>query len=153
LLKLLSRLIDLAESPQARSALRLESAQICLEKLDAVGEATDHLRAVLDEDPSNEQATKLLAQLLEKTGRDQDLADLFNSQIELAKERGDVPSELSYSVRLGEVYETRLSDVPKAIDTYKAVLERDSKQEGALRALARLYEQKGQKAEAAKMLE
>jgi tetratricopeptide (TPR) repeat protein len=153
LLKLLSRLIDLAESPEARSTLRLESAQICLEKLDAIGEATEHLRAVLDEDPSNERATKLLAQLLEKTGRDQELADLFASQIDLAKERSDVPAELSYSVRLGEVYETRLNDVPKAIDTYKAVLERDARQPGALRALAKLFEQKGEKAEAAKMLE
>jgi tetratricopeptide (TPR) repeat protein len=118
-----------------------------------VGEATEHLRAVLDEDPSNAQATKLLASLLEKTGRDQELAELFTQQIDLAKDRGDVQSELAYSVRLGEVYETRLNDVPKAIDTYRAVLERDAKQPGALRALARLYEQKGDKAEAAKMLE
>lgn len=153
LLKLLSRLTDLAESPEARNALRLESAQISLEKLDAVGEATEHLRAVLDEDPSNAQATKLLASLLEKAGRDQELAELYTQQIDLAKDRSDVASELAYSVRLGEVYETRLNDVPKAIDTYKAVLERDAKQPGALRALARLYEQKGEKAEAAKMLE
>lgn len=153
LLKLLSRLIDLAETPEARNALRLESAQICLEKLNVIGEATDHLRAVLDEDPRNADATKLLASLLEKTGRDKELAELFTSQIELAKDRNDVQTELAYSVRLGEVYETRLNNVPKAIETYKAVLERDARQPGALRALARLFEQKGDKAEAAKMLE
>jgi tetratricopeptide (TPR) repeat protein len=153
LLKLLERLSDLAESPAARSALRLESAEICLSKLDAVSEATEHLRAVLDEQPENEKATALLAQLLEKTGRDQELSDLFASQIELAKERGDLKAELSYSVRLGEVYEKRLNDAGKAIDTYRAVLEREPRHHEGLLALARLYEQKGDRAAAAERLE
>jgi tetratricopeptide (TPR) repeat protein len=153
LLSLLSRLIDLAESPAARSALRLESAQICLEKLDSVAEATEHLRAILDEEPGDAKATELLAQLYEKTGRDDDLASLFSQQIDLAKERGDVAAELSYSVKLGEVYEVRLNDSKKAIETYLSVLERDAKHKGALFALARLYEHRGEKAEAAKMLE
>lgn len=153
LLKLLERLTDLAESPAARSALRLESAEICLSKLDAVSEATEHLRAVLDEQPDNEKATALLAQLLEKTGRDQELSDLFVSQIDLAKERGDLKSELAYSVRLGEVYEKRLNDAARAIETYRAVLEREPRHHDGLLALARLYEQKGDKAAAAERLE
>lgn len=153
LLALLSRLIDLAESPAARSALRLESAQICLDKLDSVAEATEHLRAILDEEPGDAKATELLAQLYEKTGRDDDLASLFSQQIDLAKERGDTAAELSYSVKLGEVYEVRLNDTKKAIETYLSVLERDARHKGALFALARLYEHRGDKAEAAKMLE
>lgn len=153
LLKLLERLTDLAETPAARSGLRLESAEICLSKLDAVSEATEHLRAVLDEEPENEKATSLLAQLLEKTGRDQELSDLFVRQIDLAKERGNVAAELSYSVRLGEVYEKRLNDVGRAIETYRAVLEREPRHKEALLSLARLYEQKGDKAAAAERLE
>ncbi|MGK4007849.1 tetratricopeptide repeat protein [Sorangium sp. So ce1036] len=153
LLALLERLTDLAESPEARSALRLESAEICLSRLDAVSEATEHLRAVLDEQPDNEKATILLAQLLEKTGRDQELSDLFVTQIERAKDRGDVAAELSYSVRLGEVYEARLNDTARAIETYRAVLEREPRHPGALLALARLHEQRGEKAEAAQRLE
>ena len=153
LLALLSRLVDLADSPAARSALRLESAAICLEKLDALQEATEHLRAVLDEEPSNEKATLLLSQLYEKTGRDEELAELLTTQIDLAKERGDLSAELSYRVRLGEVQESRLNDAAKAIETYRAVLEREAGHKGALLALARLYEQKGQKADAAKTLE
>lgn len=153
LLALLSRLIDLAESPSARSALRLESAQICLDKLDSVGEATEHLRAILDEEPGDAKATDLLAHLYEKTGRDDDLAGLFSQQIDLAKDRADVAAELTYSVKLGEVYEVRLNDTKKAIDTYLAVLERDASHKGALFALARLYEHRGEKADAARMLE
>jgi tetratricopeptide (TPR) repeat protein len=149
----LSRLIDLAESPEQRATLRLESATICLEKLDALSEATDFLRAVLDEEPSNERATVLLSQLYEKQGRDDDLAELLSSQINLAKDRGDVGAELTFSVRLGEVYETRLNDAAKAIETYRAVLEREPQHRGALLALARLHEGRGEKADAASVLE
>ena len=121
--QLLSRLIDLAESPDgAHRHSGSRAAAICLEKLDAVTEATEHLRAVLDEDAGNEKATLLLSQLLEKTGRDQELAELLDSQIELAAEQKDVSKELTFRVRLGEVYETRLNDVAKAIETYQAVI-------------------------------
>jgi tetratricopeptide (TPR) repeat protein len=153
LLKLLERLVDLAESPAARSELRLEAAALCTDKLDDTREAAELLRAVLDEDAGNDKATLLLSQILEKTGRDDELAELLTTQIERAQERGDAKAELTYRVRLGEIAETRLGDVPKAIDTYRAVLERDPSHGGALLALARLYEQKGDKAEAARTLE
>lgn len=153
LLAVLSRLVDLAESPATRATLRLESAQICIDKLDATSEAMEHLKAILDEERTHEKATLLLSQLLEKTGRDDELADLLNSQIELAKERADLSAELVYSVRLGEVFENRLNNVAKAIETYKTVLERDASHKGALLSLARLYEKKGEKADAAKALE
>jgi tetratricopeptide (TPR) repeat protein len=153
LLELLSRLIDQAETPAERTALRLESAAICLDKLDAITEATEHLRNILDEEAGNEKATLLLSQLLEKTGRDQELADLLSSQIDLAAEQKDVSRELVFRVRLGEVFESRLNDVAKAIETYRGVAERDPNHKGALLSLARLFEQKGDKAQAASMLE
>jgi tetratricopeptide (TPR) repeat protein/DNA-directed RNA polymerase subunit F len=150
---LLTRLVDIAESPAERSLLRLETAKICLEKLDAPGEAMDHLKAILDEEPGHEEATLTLSTLYEKTGRDQDLAELLTSQIELAERMGDVGAELRFRVRLGEVFETRLGDVPRAIATYEAVLEREAAHKGALLALARLFEHKGDKAAAATKLE
>lgn len=150
---LLTRLVDIAESPAERSQLRLATAKICLEKLDAPGEAMDHLKAILDEEPGHEEATLTLSTLYEKTGRDQDLAELLTSQIELAERTGDVGAELRFRVRLGEVFETRLGDVPKAIATYEAVLEREAAHKGALLALARLFEHKGDKAAAAAKLE
>jgi tetratricopeptide (TPR) repeat protein len=153
LLGLLSRLIELVESADARTTLRLEAAAICVDKLDAVTEATEHLRAVLDEDQGNEKATLLLSTLLEKTGRDQELADLLSSQIELASGQGALDKELAFRVRLGEVYETRLNDIPKAIETFKDVIGKVATHRGALLALARLHEQRGEKAEAAKVLD
>jgi tetratricopeptide (TPR) repeat protein len=153
LLALLGRLIEQAESPEARTALRLESAAICIDKLGVETEATDHLRAILEEDQGNEKATLLLSTLLEKSGRDQDLADLLASQIELAQNQGALDKELAFRVRLGEVFETRLNDIGKAIETYKEVIGKASSHKGARLSLARLHEQKGEKAEAARMLE
>ena len=45
--------------------------------------------------------------------------------IELAAKREDKDAELSYRVRLGEVYESRLGNVEKAIDVYQRILEID----------------------------
>ena len=153
LLALLTRLIDLADKPEARNALRLEAAGICVDKLGAETEATELLRAVLDEDQGNEKATLLLSQLLEKSGRDQELAELLSTQIELAEGQGARDKELAFRVRLGEVYETRLNDIAKAIETYKDVIGKAESHKGARIALARLFEHRGEKAEAAKTLE
>jgi tetratricopeptide (TPR) repeat protein len=153
LLSLLSRLIDLSETPAGRTTLRLEAAGICIDKLGVETEATEHLRAVLDEDQGNEKATLLLSQLLEKSGRDQDLADLLSSQIELAQGQNALDKELAFRVRLGEVFETRLNDIAKAIETYKEVIGKAGSHKGARLALARLHEHRGEKAEAAQQLE
>src|SRR6185295_2118343 len=78
---------------------------------------------------------------------------LLTSQIELAKGRGDSSAELAFTVRLGEVFESRLGNAAKAIETYEAVLARDPGHRGALEALARLFEKKGELARAAEALE
>ena len=65
-------------------------------------------------------------------------------EIELAKDRGDNATELSLTVLLGEIYEVRLADTGKAIETYQAVLARDPAHRGVLEALARLFEAKGE---------
>lgn len=152
LLKLLERLVDQADGAAARAALRVDAARIS----DAIGsdsEAIDILRAVLDDDPAHEAASLHLSRMFEKTSRDDELAELLAKQIELAAGRGDAAAELRFRVRLGEVQETRLGSAEKAIETYRAILERDDKHDGALLALARLYESRGERGEAAKVLE
>jgi tetratricopeptide (TPR) repeat protein len=150
LLALLEELSRMAETPEARTTLRLECAAVCLEKLDLPSQAADHLREVLEENPTHERATELLAQLYEREGRDQELADLYTAQLEQAAERGDTARELALRVKLGEMCETRLGDLPRAIASYDSVLQRDPGHAPALSALARLHEQRGDKAAAAK---
>jgi tetratricopeptide (TPR) repeat protein len=152
LARLIERLIDVATSPAARSALRLELAELSEKKFQAPDTAIEHLRAVLDEEPGQEVAVVRLSELYERTQRDEELAELLSTQIDAARARGDVAAELAFQVRLGEICESRLGDRARAIDTYRGVLARDARHRGALDALARLLRADGQKAEAAEVL-
>jgi golgin subfamily B member 1 len=136
---LLERLTELATSPDQRSALRIEHAALQAERFKAPDRAIELLRAVLEEQPDHTQAVVSLSELLESSGRDEELAELLAAQIEAANRRGDLPSELTYQVRLGEVYEGRLKNREKAIETYRGVLARDANHRGALESLASLY--------------
>jgi golgin subfamily B member 1 len=151
--RLLERLIDVATSPSERTTLRIELAKLQAGKLKAPDDAIDTLRAVLDEEPGQASVVVELSQLYEKAGKDDDLADLLNSQIELARDRGDLSGELAFKVRLGEIYEGRLRDTAKAIETYQGVLERDPNHKGALYAVARLHTAKSAISEAITALE
>lgn len=151
--RLLERLIDLAESPGERSKLRLELASLNEERFKAVNTAVDLLRAVLDEEPGHSEAVVRLSVLYEKEQRDEELAELLSDQISAAHDRGDTDAELTFQVRLGEVYDSRLGDRDRAIDAYKSVLARQTKHQGALEALARLYRAQEAPREAAEVLE
>src|SRR5690606_31608934 len=98
-------------------------------------------------------AVDLLGKMLEKEGRDDELAELLEKQIELSREEGDQQKELGYRVKLAELYETRLNDSDRAIEGYLAVLGTDPDFKPALEALARLYEQQDEKAKAAATLD
>lgn len=149
---LLERLVDMAESPSARTALRLELARLNRDKFQALDTAIDHLRAILDEEPGQSEAVVALSELYEKTQRDEELAELLSTQINAARDRGDTSNELRFQVRLGEVYDSRLSDRTRAIDTYRGVLDRDANHQGALEALARLYKAQNDLTSAAEIL-
>lgn len=150
---LLERLIDISISVPERTALRLELAELYATRFDASAEAILVLRQVLEEEPGKTEAVVALSQLLQKSGRDEELAELLNTQIDLARERNDAAAELTFRVRLGEVYDSRLGNRDKAIETYQQVLEREPSHRGALEALGRLYESQGDMRQAAATLD
>jgi tetratricopeptide (TPR) repeat protein len=142
LARLLSGLVDVATSREDRAALRLELAALQRDRFAAIDDAVETLRGILDEDPTQGEAVLRLSQLYEHTGRDAELADLLKAQLDAARERGDVASELQLLVRLGEVQEGRLGDTTAAQDTYEQVLARDADHRGALEAVARMAEKR-----------
>jgi tetratricopeptide (TPR) repeat protein len=153
MLRLLERLTELASTAEQRGKLRLQSAKMCIDSLDAPTEGIEHLRAVLEEVPGHEEAVQLLSVMLEKQGRDDELAELMDKQIALAQSKGDRSAELGFRVRLAELYESRLNEPDKAIAGFLEVLEKDAGFRPALKALARLYEQQQHAAKAAGMLD
>jgi tetratricopeptide (TPR) repeat protein len=151
--RLLERLIDVAEAPEKRSELRLELARLNAERFSAPDAAIDLARAVLEEEPGRAEAVVLLSDLYEKSQRDEELAELLSSQIDGARARGDARAELAFQVRLGEVYESRLNDRARAIETYQGVLEREPGHRGALECVARLARSEGRLDQAADALD
>jgi tetratricopeptide (TPR) repeat protein len=142
LARLLFRLVDVAVSQTQRAELRLELAKLQAGRFHAPDDAVETLRAILDEDSTHPEAVLTLSQMYEQTGRDAELADLVKSQLESARDRGDVTSELALLVRLGEVQERRLDDITAAQETYEQVLVRDPDHLGALEAIAGISERR-----------
>jgi tetratricopeptide (TPR) repeat protein len=142
LARLLMRLIDVASSQAERASLRLELSKLQSEKFRAQDDAIETLRAILDEDSSHPEAVLTLSQLYEKTGRDAELAELLKVQLDAARDRGDVATELGLLVRLAELQEGRLDDATAAQEAYESVLERDPSHRGALQAIVRITEQR-----------
>ena len=150
---LLERLEERAETSSERADIRIRLAKLVDERSDDPERAIDVLRSVLDDEPGHSEAVVALSALLEKTERDQELAELLDTQIAAAAERGDIPAELRFRVRLGEIYASRLNDRDRAVRSYRGVLDRDSHHAGALDALTRLHLEAGERAEAVTMLE
>ncbi len=142
LARLLMRLIDVATGQAERASLRLELSKLQSAKFRAEDDAIETLRAILDEDPSHAEAVITLSQLYEKTGRDAELAELLKTQLDSARDRSDVATELTILVRLGELQEGRLGDATAAQEAYESVLERDPSHRGALQAIVRITEQR-----------
>ena len=136
-------MIETAQAPEERAQHRLDLAKIQDEKFGSARDAAETLRAILEEDKVHEGAVSALSHLLERTGQDEELAELLLSQIERAKERADAGSELGLRLRLAMTYETRLKDTPSALGAYEAVLESDPTNRHALEAVARLSEGRG----------
>ena len=109
LARLLGTLIDVAQATDERIRLRLELAQIHIDRFGDNDGAIEQLRAVLEEEPGHADAVLALSRLYEKNGRDEDLAELLSQQIDAAEGRGDMPAAIKLLGRLGEVYEKRLA--------------------------------------------
>jgi tetratricopeptide (TPR) repeat protein len=142
LARLLLRLIDVVATPEQRTELRLDLAQLQAGPFRAPIDAIETLRAILDEDPTHAQAVARLSQIYEQTGRDAELAELVKAQLDAARSAGNVAGELSLLVRLGEISEGRLLDETAAQEAYEQVLERDATNRPALEAVARIAEKR-----------
>ena len=110
------------------------------------------LAEVLDENPGQVEAAMLLSEILEKAGRKDELTVLFERQLDAAKDRADVPTIVSVSMRLGALLEER-GLIREALDAYHAVLDWDPSSSRTVRAILRLSEGRGDSFEIAEALE
>ena len=71
-----------------RNKLRVERARFLAESPDTVDDAAASLRSCLEDDPSDVEAAQLLADLLEKSGKDHELDEFLRWQLDGARDRG-----------------------------------------------------------------
>ncbi len=113
----LPMLADAAE----RNVLRLELARLLVARGERLEEARDILRDVLMDEPDHVEAYSLLADLLERTGDEADLAELLERRLETARAERDAGAVAALSLRLGAFHARSAPDEAKAI--YRAALE------------------------------
>ncbi len=139
LVELIERTVPLVDSLEARGALRLEQANVLLQK-GRSEEAATMLQEVLEQDPTQAKAALLLSAVLEKTGRHEDLVALLQTQLDMAKDRQDLDAIESLSIRIGDLLE-RQGRLEDARDVYQVVLDWVPKCRPALEAVVRVVEQ------------
>ncbi len=149
---LLSEVAGYVDEPQERSRLRLERVRLGTEKLGVSDDdASAELRDIVDEDPTNVDAAIMLVGILERTGRDEDLAALLAKQLDAAKDRSDAEAVSSLSRRLGQLLEGR--DRSQARDVYYTALDWDPKAKDILLALERMHTDDGENEPRAEVME
>jgi len=113
--------LDALLDPKERNVVRLEHARFLLGREGREPEAADVLRDVLAEDPDDTLAATMLADLFERIGFDEDLADLLERQLDGARSQGQAEEIRGLSLRLGELYaKVRRDD---ALDVYRRALD------------------------------
>jgi tetratricopeptide (TPR) repeat protein len=140
LVALIGRIAEFVDDPGERSKLRLERVKIQMQKLKMSDEdAAQQLREIVDDDPAQVDAALLLVTIFERSGREEDLAELLSRQLDGAKDRGDSDAVGSLSRRLGQLLETR--DRAQARDVYYAALDWDPHARDILVALERMHDE------------
>jgi tetratricopeptide (TPR) repeat protein len=153
LIQTLSRLVDVATSPEQRAELRMQLANVYVERLGNTQSAIAELLSVLEELPNHAHAVLELSKIYEKLGANEEIAELLERQIRQADADNDNGAKIELLMRLAEVSETRLGDVGRARSTYRSVLDVDAHNRPALEALVRIEESQGELAEASELLQ
>jgi tetratricopeptide (TPR) repeat protein len=153
LIRILTKLVELAAEPPERAELRLQLSRVYDENLDNPQAAISELGAILEEVPNYASAVVALSKIYEKLGANEEMAELLERQVRQAEADGDNKVKIELQMRLGEVCESRLGDIDRAIATFRSVLAIQPRQRAALESLIRLHEHQGDRVEAATLLE
>lgn len=133
---LIANTIDNVFDASERNVLRLERARLLLDAAGRENEAADALREILDDEPEQQGAARLLMDLYERTGRRDELIELVERQLDAARDRGNLGSVAVLSLRLGGILEAQ--DRQRALDVYRAASELVPEDRTLLQAQVRL---------------
>jgi tetratricopeptide (TPR) repeat protein len=145
-----AELDKLGENPERFVELALRTANIYEVQLEDVPSAIARYRRVLGVEPENQTAIRTLDRLYQQTEQWAELAEILAREAEIGETPDDI---LEFRYRLGQVYQTRLGDLDKAIAAYREVLSAAQEHTATLEALEGLFAQGVKQPECAEILE
>jgi tetratricopeptide (TPR) repeat protein len=144
------RRIDLSGSEEESIGLYGQLASVYEEKLARPDEAILAYREVLAIDPTSDSALGALDGLYARGEMWRELSENLETRLKLADTE---EKQRTLMLRLADLFERRLEQVERAIDTYRDVLERDPYDQNALGALERLSQNPAHELGIAEILE
>jgi tetratricopeptide (TPR) repeat protein len=129
---------EMVEEVEDRKKLLLYAASIREGVMEDPAGAIELYQQVLTIDDSDRTALEALVKLYIQLENWEKLKDVYQRQSELAEDPDDRRQALFV---LGQVYDTELKDLDRAIDTYQQILDLDPADYEAISALDRLYGQ------------
>jgi tetratricopeptide (TPR) repeat protein len=125
-------------SPRGRD-LRAEAAELFEQKLNDGARAKELFAQVLGDDPGHAKASEGMARIAERTGDFKSLVVILERRAESRRGREKADALL----KVAEVYEDHLEDLPEATRRYEAVLGIDAHDVQALKGLDRIFNRSG----------
>ncbi|HEY2406375.1 MAG TPA: tetratricopeptide repeat protein [Polyangiaceae bacterium] len=145
-----AELAKLESEPERFVELGLRAAQVYEVQLENLENAVERYRMVLAQDGENQSAVGALDRLFSQMERFQDLAEVLVREAEI----GQSPDEiLEFKFRLGQIYQTRLGDLDKAIAAYREVISAAPEHQDTIAALEALFESGTKQLEVGEILE
>ncbi len=142
---------DLAEEPEAKKDALKVLGQVYDRELKDVGKAIETYQAILDLDPDDIDGIESLDRLYGQGERWYDLLANLERQVELSEEPAQV---VALKYRIGQLWQLRLGDQTRAIETYREALGMEPSHTETLAALDGLIRRKdGEPMLAARVLE
>ena len=141
---------DLAEDPEDKTRMLYVLAQVHDRELKDVAKAIETYQAILDLDAEELPAIQSLDRLYGQAERWYDLLGNLERQVELADNTSET---VSLKYRIGHLWQIRLGDVARAIESYREALELDPSHAETLHALDGLLHGKVEPVMAARVLE
>lgn len=136
-LEILDAQLDATTDDATQIQIYEKMAHVLVTKADDLERATETLEKIITLDPSRDTTYRQLEELYERMERLTDLVETYRSHIEAS---ADIPAKVELLNSMGQLYEERILDTDRAIETYQEIRELEPSNFEAAVKLSQLQE-------------
>lgn len=141
LLEVLQKEAEVTADPTIAAWLHYQAARLLREQMGDDDKALGSLQRALALTPGNHMVLAEMAHIHENLMRWQELADVYQQQVQVITDRQEL---VSLYFKLGNLWEEKLFNEDRAIENYRQVVDLNPNYLPALQALGKLFYRKGQ---------